>query len=150
MQIKALLIFLLTSVMVTGSFAKEHEHGKNDKKADCDISAGPCMRVMAKENIRVLFAVEPSPVKPMKDLLFIINLEEKGRPLTDAEVYLDLTMPGMFMGVNRPVLTHKGEGRYEGKGVLPQCPHGGKVWEAEAGIEIKGRRASVSYVFEVE
>jgi hypothetical protein len=150
MKIKIVLTLVLTTIVMTGVFAIQHIYGGSDKKTDCHISAGPCMRVISEENIRVMFAVEPTPVKAMKDLLFVINLEGKSSPVTGAKVTIDLTMPGMFMGVNRPVLIHKGEGRYEGRGVLPQCPEGGKVWKAEVGIEIKGRRASVSYVFEVE
>jgi hypothetical protein len=59
-------------------------------------------------------------------------------------------MPGMFMGENRIVLHHKENGKYKGRGVIPRCPSGRKIWKAEIEIKRKGKVASVSYVFEVK
>lgn len=45
--------------------------------------------------------------------IFTISLADaQGRPIDGADVYLDLTMPAMPMGTNRPVADAQGEGRY--------------------------------------
>jgi hypothetical protein len=149
-KIKTVLIAVILLFVLANSFAMEHKHKRSDKKPDCNIHTGPCSRIIAEENFMVLFDVNPRPVRSMDELHFIITIKKAGKPVTDAQVSLDLTMPGMFMGVNRPKLKHREKGRYEGEGVIPTCPHGGKLWKAEIGIELKGEKASVSYVFEAE
>ncbi|MBI5741682.1 MAG: FixH family protein [Nitrospirae bacterium] len=101
------------------------------------------------KGLHAVFDINPKPVRAMSELVFSMYLEESGRPVTDADITLDLTMPGMFMGINRPVLKHVKDGRYEGKGVIPACPHGGKQWKAEVNIERGGKVETASYTFEV-
>ncbi|MFZ4615030.1 MAG: hypothetical protein ACOYM2_02395, partial [Rectinemataceae bacterium] len=91
----------------------------------------------------------PRPVKPMSDLVLVVNLSRAGRALVDAEVQVDLTMPAMFMGKNRPVLKHVGEGRYEGKAVLPRCMSGDKRWQAEILVKEAGSEARAVFPFEL-
>jgi hypothetical protein len=62
----------------------------------------------------------------MSELLFSVTLEEGGISIKDAEVELELTMPGMYMGENKPVFSQKEKGRYEGKEILPRGPKGEK------------------------
>lgn len=84
----------------------------------------------------------------MKNLTFRVDLSESGRPEADAAVALDLTMPGMFMGRNRPALRHTGSGRYEGSGVIVRCPSGKKLWKASLQITRQGRTVPVEFLFE--
>lgn len=117
---------------------------------DCKISAGPCFKEIEHDGIRVIFDINPKPVSPMKDLVFNVTLTDGKGPVTDASVIVDLTMPGMFMGTNRPVLVHREKGKYEGRGVIQTCPHGGKTWRAEVSITRQGKTASVDFTFGVE
>jgi hypothetical protein len=149
MKNKIFLVMVLSLHLVAANlFAGQHGHSYSTK-TDCDINAGPCTKAIEHESIQVTLDIDPKPVRPMKDLLFSVILKEGENNITNARVGLDLTMPGMFMGVNRHVLSHKKDGRYEGKGIIPICPHGGKLWQAEVTIERDGRSASVSYQFEV-
>lgn len=44
---------------------------------------------------------------------FTVSLADaQGRPIDGADVYLDLTMPAMPMGTNRPIAVAEGAGRY--------------------------------------
>ncbi|MBP1465492.1 FixH family protein [Candidatus Chloroploca sp. M-50] len=44
---------------------------------------------------------------------FVITLtDETGQPRDGADVYIDMTMPAMPMGINRPIAEPEGEGRY--------------------------------------
>ena len=150
----SLLVFL---IFIAGLlfFVKQSEGAncmKQSKMAEinCDIHAGSCFKVITKDNIIVEFNISPKPVRLMSDLVFNITLKEKDKPISDARVEIDLTMPGMFMGKNRVFLEHKGNGRYEGKGVIVRCPSGKKIWRADVVIERNGKTASAIYVFEAK
>lgn len=119
-------------------------------KTDCLINEGPCSREIEEEGMTVVFDIQPKPVSPMKDLVFMVTLKEEGVPVEDVSVAVDLTMPGMFMGINRPVLVHTVNGIYKGKGIIQACPHGGKIWMAEVKITRQGKTASVDFTFRVE
>lgn len=147
------LIFLSISVIVmlsTHLYAVQHEHPAAGVRIGCNINAGPCAKTTEPGNIQVIFDINPKPVKPMKELFFRVDLKEGEKSVTDAAVNLDLTMPGMFMGINRPVLKHIKDGRYEGQGILPKCPHGGKTWKTEVTIMRHNKTSSESFIFEVE
>jgi hypothetical protein len=143
-----LVIILSLHLIAVNVFAMQHSHS-HSIKTDCDINTGSCTKTIEHDNIQVILDINPKPVNPMTELHFSVILKEGERTITDAKVALDLTMPGMFMGVNRPFLSHVKDGRYEGKGVIPVCPHGGELWKAEVTVERDGRSATVSYIFEV-
>ncbi len=144
-----LSVLVLSFLFSSNARGMQHNHSSSEAKIDCVINSGACAKV-TEQNMQAVFDINPKPVKPMNELLFSVTLNKGESPVTDAAVSLDLTMPDMFMGVNKPVLAHKGDGRYEGKGVIPTCPHGGKVWKADVEIVRHGKNVSVSYVFEVD
>lgn len=119
-------------------------------QTDCLINSGPCIGETGYEGTKVIFDITPKPVSTMKELVFHVTLTDKEGPVTDASVSVDLTMPGMFMGTNRPELTHSGDGTYEGKGVIPACPHGGRTWRAEVTITRQEKTSSVNFTFGVD
>ena len=123
--------------------------GSADTLTDCAINAGPCAKEIGTEKIQVVFDIISKPVTSMKRLLFSVDLMEPDEPVTDADLTVVLTMPGMFMGVNRLALKQMENGRYEGKGIIPICPSGKKIWMADIGIKSKDKISSVSYRFEV-
>ncbi len=133
---------------------KPYEEGllwdQKQKEADCAIETGLCIKTIEAGNIRIEFDISPKPVRSMSELVFSITVMEGAAPVTDAVVSIDLTMPGMFMGVHRPLLKHVSSGKYQGHGVIPACSHGGKLWKAEVTVEQKGKVATVSYFFEVK
>lgn len=144
-----MLFFSLFALNVLGV---EHDHSSSGAEltADCAINKGPCSKTIAADKIQIEFDINPKPVKSMNDLLFTVVVKGEKGPVSDAVVSVDLTMPGMFMGVNRLLLKHVKNGRYEGRGPLPVCPHGDKLWKAEVEVTKEGKRASVSFLFEVE
>jgi hypothetical protein len=86
----------------------------------------------------------------MADLDFIIRLRKDGMPLNAASVTLDLSMPGMFMGMNRPALKKARNGRYEGRGIITTCMSGKKTWRAEVIVEEAKKTEVVDFLFEVK
>jgi hypothetical protein len=105
----------------------------NDAKIDCAIDRGPCSTSLAETGITVTLDVTPKPLETMKTLVFRIDLKKGAIPVTDGEVRLGLSMPGMTMAENIVKLTHRGGGTYEGRGVIVRCPSG-DVWQAEARV----------------
>ncbi|MHB8772187.1 MAG: FixH family protein [Syntrophales bacterium] len=101
---------------------------------DCAIDSGPCTTVLAAEGLSVTFDITPKPVSAMKTLAFRIDIKHGASPVTDGEVTVDLSMPGMAMPPNRVKLVHQGGGCYAGRGVIVRCPSGKAAWRAEARI----------------
>jgi hypothetical protein len=122
-------IFLLVGIVSIGVL----NASAVENRTTCDIQRGSCL-IETGEGMTIEFDIQPKPVAAMSELSFIVNLNRGGTPLTDASTELDLSMPGMFMGRNRPVLKHVYNGRYEGKGIITRCPSGKKTWQAEVTV----------------
>jgi len=118
-------------------------------RTNCDIQSGPCRRE-TRNGITVEFDVQPKPVTPMIDLDFIVRLKKDNMPQNAASVSLDLSMPGMIMGKNRPVLKKISDGRYEGKGIITTCMSGRKLWLGEVIVKEAQKAEAVDFLFEVK
>jgi hypothetical protein len=142
---------LLTALLATtmlfsagqGAIASDQEA----KRIDCRVNAGPCITTV--EGLIVTFDISPKPVKVMHDLVFTVTLIDHGKPVTDASVMIDLTMPGMYMGKNAVRLQRGQKGTYTGSGVIVRCPTGEKIWQATIAVRRVNRTSVVSYTFEV-
>jgi nitrogen fixation protein FixH len=56
---------------------------------------------------------KPTAPVALRDYELVVSLADaQGQPVDGASVYLDLTMPGMVMGVNQPLAEPLGNGRY--------------------------------------
>jgi uncharacterized GH25 family protein len=133
-------------MLLTATLACSADNAK--ERADCDIQRGPCVR-MAGPGTEVIFDITPRPVRAMTELLFTVTITKNGRPVSGADVILDLTMPGMIMGENSPRLSKEKNGRYAGKGVIVRCPSGKKVWKAQIAVPSEQGVETVSFIFEV-
>lgn len=77
---------------------------------------------------------------------FMISLADaQGRPIDGADVYLDLTMPAMPMGANRPIATAEGEGRYRASTAYTMTG----TWEITVAAAIDGREYRAIFPREV-
>jgi hypothetical protein len=79
----------------------------------------------------------------MKELLFSVTVKSTK---IKAPLLLVLSMPGMYMGRNEVVLKQGPDGTFTGRGIIPRCPAGKKLWQAD--IEFPGD-VRVSYRFHV-
>jgi nitrogen fixation protein FixH len=75
-----------------------------------------------------------SPLLNASQELIVTLADEGGRPIDGADVYLDLTMPAMPMGTNRPVAEPLGEGRYRARTAYTMSGE----WEITVVAEIAG------------
>lgn len=88
--------------------------------------------------------IEPKPPQSFKETKFIVTIT--GSDKIPDELLLDLTMPGMFMGKNQVVLKKTDKNKYSGKGIIPRCPSGKTLWQADIFIPVEG---TVSFRFHV-
>lgn len=143
-----LLIAALSVLMTTGGCSRTQEVSRGD----CDINKALCAKT-AQGGTLVAFDIHPKPVKAMADLLFTVVLTRGGEPIDRASANLDLSMPGMYMGLNRLALVNRGDGRFEGKGVIPRCVSGRKIWKARVEFAYPGNGAgnegTAEFIFEV-
>jgi hypothetical protein len=114
----------------------------------CDIQHGPC--TTKANGMTITFDIRPKPVRPMSELQFTVTVKKNRIPATDASVALDLSMPGMYMGKNRPALKHVGRGVYQGSGIITRCTTGKKTWLAKVTVGRGDPAAIAQYQFEVQ
>lgn len=134
-------LFFYSLMFLTATFAPA--------AAPCAIQQGACS-FTTDSGMTVEFDIQPKPVRAMSKLDMLVSVKENGKPVTDASVKLDLTMPGMYMGKNSPDMKHSANGRYEGKGIITRCMSGRKTWQADVIVERGGTRQAASFVFEVQ
>lgn len=104
--------------------------------AHCDAGVRSCAATAGP--IRLVLDLSPRPPLPLKEIEATVRLVRDGAPLAGAEVTVELSMPGMFMGDNRIATKAGPDGRYSGKGVLLRCASGRRDWAAEVVIRIPG------------
>lgn len=76
---------------------------------------------------------------------FTVTLSDaQGRPVDGAEVYLDLTMPAMPMGTNRPIADPQGQGRYSAGAAYTMTG----VWEIAVVAEVAGAEHRAVFTLE--
>jgi hypothetical protein len=114
----------------------------------CDIRHGPC--ILEMDGMTITFDILPKPVRTLSELQFRVTIKRNNTPVTDAAVALDLSMPGMYMGKNRPVLKHLGQGTYQGTGIIPPCTSGKRTWQAKVSVGRGDPAAVARYQFEVQ
>jgi hypothetical protein len=109
---------------------------------DCDLLRGACVK--EEGGMRVALSAEPVPVRMMREITFSVDV-----PGDVISVEVEFTMPGMYMGENRLRMERGEGGAFRGLGVLPRCPQGGSIWEADVVMAMKdGTTRTTSYVFE--
>lgn len=102
--------------------------GRRDPAA-CDLGRGACAGASAGTDVRLEMA--PRPLRSLRELEVSAVVSRGGFPVEGAEVALELSMPGMYMGDHRVALAPLGGGRYRGRAVLVRCASGRRDWVAE-------------------
>jgi hypothetical protein len=113
-----------------------HVAGEVGEGVHCDAGVRLCAADAG--DARVVLDLAPHPPVPLKELDAAVQLTRGGAPLAGAEVAVEISMPGMFMGENRILLRAVGPGRYAGKGALLRCTSGRRDWLAEVVVRVPG------------
>jgi nitrogen fixation protein FixH len=104
--------------------------------AACDVGRAPCAADAG--GTRLSLELAPRPVRALADLAATVTVTREGTPVEGAEVSLELSMPGMYMGENRAALRPDGAGRYAGRAVVLRCASGRTDWVAEVVARLPG------------
>ena len=134
---------LLVALVVLPSLSTHATEDTLIRKNLCDLNHFACTRHLA--GMTVILDIEPKPVRAMQDLVFTVTVS--GGELSTARAsYIDLGMPGMYMGPNRVYLTPKTDKTYQGKGFIVRCPSGRRTWKATVTLPDVG---VADFVFDV-
>ncbi len=99
-------------------------------------------RMTAKAgNLNVQLVMTPPPAAFSTTTFDITITDEKGAPVSDAIVSLDLTMPSMYMPANRPRAQALGDGKYRATGRFTM--RGG--WQIAVIIERAGQKQTAFF-----
>ncbi len=112
------------------------------QQAPCNLNTGPCS--VAVGNRTVTLEIMPKPARTLAPITFAIAVSD--RVVAD-QLIVDLSMPEMYMGTNRIVARRTGGSTFVGKGIIPHCPSGKKLWQAS--IELADAQAA-AFRFHVE
>jgi len=112
-----------------------------ERLLNCDIQNQACTQKILDRDITL--DIQPRPVKTMDNLLFSVTV---GGPPLSKKPHIDLSMPGMTMGLNWVFLKIRSPGIYEGTGIIVKCPTGQTIWQATVTLPEKG---TVDFVFNV-
>lgn len=133
------LLFAVLGVSVWSGVSAAGETGLS--VVNCDVQNGTCTRTLGGGTVTL--EIRPRPVKAMTDLTF--RIKSKGVP-EKALPFIDLNMLVMDMGKNRVLLRRKGQGVFEGKGVIVRCRSGIRTWSAKVTFPGVG---TTEFIFDV-
>lgn len=132
---KSVIIFLIL-LAIAACYNREA-----NLSPDCNIHSGACIKSYNGKEIS--FGIEPMPVKAMESLYFRVKLTNYKNPQS---IIVNLSMPKMSMGYNQVSLEKRGLDTYEGRGIIPACPSGRRLWKASIIINDK---VEESFLFNV-
>jgi hypothetical protein len=80
-------------------------------------AASPNALTQKAGNLAVTLSFTPYPAVTFQETTFQITImDDKGTPVSDANVSLDLSMPSMRMPANKPSAKSLGDGKYQAAG----------------------------------
>jgi hypothetical protein len=89
----------------------------------------------------------PKVTKLLDTASFLITLTDAtGKPVEGADVYLELLMPAMPMGTNKPVATVEGPGKYRAQGVFDMIGD----WQVTVHANVEGKDHAAMFISKVE
>ncbi len=100
--------------------------------AACGAAPAPLREEQLVDGIMIGLEASVSPPLNTSQELLVTLADEAGRPIDGADVYLDLTMPAMPMGTNRPEAAPEGEGRYRARAAYTMAGD----WEIAVIVEL--------------
>jgi hypothetical protein len=110
---------------------------------ECRLRQAPCTATFA-EGGAVTLAIEPLGIPVVAPLAFRVDLAG----LQALGVELDFAGADMNMGYNRVAMEPMGDGRYQGKGMLPVCVRDHMTWEAKVLVQTRAGLMVAPFRFE--
>jgi nitrogen fixation protein FixH len=80
--------------------------------AACGAAPATARQEQTVDGLTIGLEATESPQLNASERLVVTLADAQGQPVDGADVYVDMTMPTMPMGTNRPVAEGQGQGRY--------------------------------------
>lgn len=110
---------------------------------DCDLHNSSC-KIQIQDGTSFELEVSPKTIPLMQELVFSIK---SNKP--DLEnLKLNIYATNMFMGDLYLDIKNLGNGNYEAVGMLPTCPVGNMMWNAEIRIEKLNKTIGARFQFQ--
>ena len=141
MKKSLLLLFILLVIVAVGYYFGSHKQAVQKPRQvlelldlNCNPAKSVCTAAKQDFSVRLFFPEQVHYLKP-----FRMWVTTKGISNSSIEtIYIDYTMVGMDMGLNRfnlkSVTDAEGQQRYEGEGILPVCVSGRVDWLASVNV----------------
>ncbi|GAB4429101.1 MAG: FixH family protein [Chloroflexi bacterium OHK40] len=115
----------------------------------CGATSGAATLNRQEQTVEgVTIALQTAAAPRMNDAqqLVVTLTDSQGMPLEGADVYLDLDMPAMSMGTNRPILSPGADGTYRGQTAFTMSGE----WTVTVVVDINGQERRATFTVAVQ
>ena len=107
----------------------------------------PAGQTLTVDGITIGLQPQPAQAVVNQRQTWLVTLADAaGRPIENADVYLELDMPSMTMGQNNPLATPKGNGVYQAEGLYSMSGE----WHVIVHAEVDGTDHPALFTIEVK
>lgn len=110
---------------------------------ECNPNTEHCEATLTDTSLLTL-DIEPKPIPLMKTITFRVTLENTTLPFIEATLFAT----NMNMGLHTFKLFSKGNGLYEGEGMLPTCIVGNMIWQTNIVINKPTQSIGATFFFQ--
>lgn len=117
--------------------------------AACGATSGAAAQNRQEQTVDgVTVALQTAAAPRMNDAqeLVVTLTDAQGMPLEGADVYLDLDMPAMSMGTNRPILSPGVDGTYRGQTAFTMSGE----WTVTVVVDTNGQERRATFTVAVQ
>ena len=144
--IEALIVGLVASYFLIDSHDVYRWWAGNTKFVivkECNPNIERC-DAMLIDNTHLSLDIEPKPVPLMKTIRFRVTIEDPSLPFVEATLFAT----NMNMGLHTFKLLSKGNGLYEGEGMLPTCIVGNMIWQTNIVLNKPAKSIGATFFFQ--
>ncbi|MDD2383858.1 MAG: hypothetical protein PHN18_06665 [Sulfurospirillaceae bacterium] len=110
---------------------------------ECNLNTEHC-EVALIDNSSLRLDIEPKPIPLMKSITFRVQIEDASLPFIEATLFAT----NMNMGLHTFKLFSKGDGLYEGEGMLPTCIVGNMIWQTNIVLNKPTQSIGATFFFQ--
>ena len=145
--IEALIVGLVASYFLIDSHDVYRWWAGNTKftiaNQECLLNTQRCEATLIDKS-HLSLDIEPKPIPLMKPITFRVTLEDTTLPFVEATLFAT----NMNMGLHTFKLLSKGNGLYEGEGMLPTCIVGNMIWQINIVINQPTQSIGATFFFQ--
>ncbi|MDD3344314.1 MAG: hypothetical protein PHR87_12155 [Sulfurospirillaceae bacterium] len=110
---------------------------------ECNLNVERCETALSDRS-HLTLEIEPKPVPLMKPITFKVTIEDASLSFIEATLFAT----NMNMGLHTFKLFNKGNGLYEGEGMLPTCIVGNMIWQTNIVLNKPSQSIGATFFFQ--